>query len=132
MQKSSLLILAALTTAHAQFGGGAGDFATSGSDAHRSSWIRSDAKISPTALQKPGFQLLWKVKLENDARRPASLSPAALLTRYIGYRGFRSLGFVGGNTDKVFAMDTDLGRIEWQKPIATSTAPCGMTANLAR
>jgi outer membrane protein assembly factor BamB len=124
--------LAAARLAQAQFGGGAGDFATSGGDAQRSSWIRSDAKISRETVQKPGFQYLWKIKLDNEPKQGTSLSEAALLTRYIGYRGFRSLGFTGGSADKVFAMDTDLGRLEWQKTLASSASPCGMTSNLAR
>ena len=132
MRKIALCTLLAAAVAYAQFGRGAGDFSTSGADAQRSSWIRSDAKISPTNLQKPGFSLLWKVKLNNEAKQSASLTPAALLTSYIGYRGFRALGFVGGSSDKVFAMDTDLGRIEWQKPIASSSSTCGMTANVTR
>jgi outer membrane protein assembly factor BamB len=61
------------------------------------------------------------------------------MTGYIGYRGFRSLGFVGGSADKVFALDIDLGRLEWQKAepggrAASASAGCpgGMTANVAR
>ena len=70
-EKKSLTIdgakkVIAAAVAYAQFGRGAGDFSTSGADAQRSSWIRSDAKISPTNLQKPGFSLLWKVKLKNN------------------------------------------------------------------
>src|SRR5437870_13857763 len=101
--------------ARAQFGRGPGDFSTSGADAQRSSWVRTDPKISKDSMQKPGFQFLWKVKLNNEPRQSNSLTPSALLTGYIGYRGFRSLGFVGGSSDNVFALDTDLGRIEWQK-----------------
>jgi outer membrane protein assembly factor BamB len=130
--KSSALILVLAAAAHAQFFGGPADFSTTGSDAQRSSWVRTDPKISAEALRKPGFQLLWKVKLANDPRQATVLSPASLLTRYIGYRGFRSLGFIGGTADKVFALDTDLGHIEWQKPLAASTSTCGMTANVAR
>jgi outer membrane protein assembly factor BamB len=132
MRSLTFLVLLSTSLAYAQFGGGPADFSTSGSDAQRSSWIRSDPKISKEALLKPGFQLLWKVRLANDPKQSTMLSPAALLTRYIGYRGFRSLGFIGGSGDTVFALDTDLGHIEWQKPIATATSTCGMTANLAR
>ena len=127
---AGLLACALLTiSAHAQFGGGAGDYSTAGSDAQRSSWVRTDPKISPGALQKPGFAFIWKVKVSNQ---PTTLSPANLLTRYIGYRGFRALAFIGGTSDRVFAFDTDLGHIEWQKSIAASTSSCGMTSNLAR
>ena len=51
--------------ARAQFGRGPGDFSTVGSDAHRSSWVRTDAKISPAALSRPGFEMVWKIKLNN-------------------------------------------------------------------
>jgi outer membrane protein assembly factor BamB len=111
----------ALALAHAQ------DFSTSGNDAHRSGWVRTDPKINTASIQKPGFDFLWKVKVPSN-----SLSEAALLNLYIGYRGFRALGFVGGGADKVFAFDTDLGRVEWQKSLGSSPGSCGMTANVAR
>jgi len=125
----------------AQFGRGAGDFVTTGSDAHRSSWIRTDAKISLDRVSKQGeFQFLWKVKVNNQPTQGNSISPLIVLDRYIGYRGFRSLGYIGGSSDSVFAFDTDLGKIEWQKRVSsappakggTATCPGGMTANLAR
>jgi len=127
-------------TAYAQLGRGGGDFSTVGGDAHRSSWVTTDAKISPTALTKPGFELVWKVKFNNEARQLNALTPASLLNGYIGYRGFRSLALVGGSSNQVFAMDTDLGRVEWQKAIMPTpgaagpslSCPGGMTANVAR
>jgi len=102
--------------------------------------VRTDAKISPNALSRPGFELVWKVKFNNEARQLNALTPASLLTSYIGYRGFRSLALVGGSSNQVFAVDTDLGRMEWQKAImptpgpagASLSCPGGMTANVAR
>src|SRR4029079_19001 len=90
--------------------------------------------------EKPGFGSIWKIKLENTPRQANALTPALVMTGYIGYRGFPSLAFVGGSSDKFFAFDTDLGRIEWQKSVpgapaagaGTATCPGGMTSNLAR
>jgi outer membrane protein assembly factor BamB len=145
--RSTAIIIAPLisgallsTPLHAQFGRGVGDFSTTGADAQRSSWVRNDAKISRESMQKPGFQFLWKVKLANEARQLNALTPASLLTGYIGYRGFRSLGYVGGSADKVFALDTDLGRVEWQKGLTSApgqqgpsaTCPGGMSAMIVR
>jgi outer membrane protein assembly factor BamB len=126
--------------ARAQFGRGTGDFSTAGGDAHRSSWVRNDAKISPDALSRPGFALVWKLQLHNEARQLNALTPASLLTGYIGYRGFRSMAIVGGSSNQVFAVDTDLGRLEWQTTAMPATGPAGasvicpggMTANVAR
>jgi hypothetical protein len=121
-------------------GRGGSDWTTAGNDAQRSSWLRSDPKISRESMQKPGFQLLWKIKFENEARQLNGLTPAVLLDRYIGHRGFRSLAFIGGSSDNVFAVDTDLGRIEWQNhysagPAAQSGSmgcPGGITTALTR
>src|SRR5437016_8107733 len=108
-----------ISPATAQFGRGAGDWMTSGGDAQRSSWVRRDASISKESLMKPGFQLLWKVKLGNGATQSNPLTEPVLLTSYIGYRGFRSLGFMGSGANSVHAVDTDLARIEWQKQLSS-------------
>ncbi len=117
--------------APAQFRGGA-DWITAGGDAQRSFWMRSDPKISAESLRAPGFQMIWKIKLNHDASRAATLS------RYIGYRGFRALAFVGSVSGEIIAIDTDLGRIEWKKSLTADPAPgaaapgcpAGVTANL--
>ena len=124
----------------AQFGRGGIDWMTSGSDAQRSSWVRTDPKISKERLLTPGFQLVWKLKLDNEPVQLNSLSPAILLDFYIGYRGFRSLAFVGGSSNNIFAIDTDLARLEWHTRLPSAAAtqaasmvcPGGMTANVAR
>ena len=136
---SVVLALAAMSAAHGQFGRGGGDWTTSGSDAQRSSWLRAEAKISSESMQKPGFQFLWKVKLANEPKQLNALTVPVLLNFYIGYRGFRSLAFTGGSSDNIFAIDTDLGRLEWQKHLAAPAqsggslaCPGGMSANLSR
>jgi hypothetical protein len=119
---------------------GRSEWVTNNGDAQRSSWIRSDPKISRESLQKPGFQFLRKLKLNNNPRHLNSLTPPALLDIPIGYRGLRSLAFVGGSSDKVFGIDSNVGRIEWEKELTTGSSlnrgipPCpgGMTANLTR
>lgn len=120
------------------------DWVTSNGDAQRSAWVRTDAKISKESLQdpkrKPGFQLLWKLKFNNKPRHLNALTPPATLERLIGYRGFRMLGFVGGSSDAIFTIDTDLGRMEWEKrlvstassQVGTLACPGGMTTGVAR
>ncbi len=131
----AVLTLAALLdvgVAHAQFGRGT-DWWTAGADAQRSSWVRTDPEISVQKLQKPGFAVTWKIKLNGEP------TVAATLDRYIGYRGFRSLAFMGSPSGEITAIDTDLARIEWHKKLegganGRSAGACsgGMTANVAR
>lgn len=118
-----LLALAGALNASAQFGGGARDWVTTGSDAQRSSWVRSDPKISKEAMQKPGFKFLWSVKAGKSSGTP--LGEAILLDRYIGYRGFRTLGFVGGGANELYVIDTDLARIEWHKQFPSASQETG-------
>lgn len=142
MKRTLVCALLLSGVAYGQFGRGSGDWSTTGGDAHRSSWVPGDPKISRDHMRKPGFDFLWKMKLENAQ----SLTTPVLLSGYIGYRGFRTLGYIGGSSGTVYAMDTDLGRMEWQKhfPLAapsstvlsSATATCGasagMMANVAR
>jgi len=115
-----------------QFRGGS-DWSTNGGDAQRTSWVRTDPKITPTSVNANTFQLLWKVKLGNEP-----LTAPVLLDRYIGYRGFRTYAFVGGQAEDAFGLDSDLGRLEWQKRLSASkgasSGNCqgGMMAGLTR
>jgi outer membrane protein assembly factor BamB len=114
------------------------DWVVGSNDAHRSSWVRMDAKINAESMKKPGFELLWKMKMNGMARQTSSLTPPSLLDFYIGYRGFRSLGFVGTASGTVTGIDIDLARVEWEKTFATpggpSTAACpgGITSGVVR
>ena len=120
--------------AHAQFGRGTPEWGTAGGDSHRSSSVQADPKISVASLSKPGFALFWKMKLNNEARQLNALMPPTLMDRHIGIHGFRSFGFVTGSGDNVYAVDTDLARIDWQKNFggkapadASMTCPGGIT-----
>jgi outer membrane protein assembly factor BamB len=116
------------------------DWTTIGNDAQRSSWIRSDAKISTSSVKAAEFQLLWRIELDNQPRLQNALTPPVLLDFLISHKGFRSLAFAGGSGGNVFAVDTDLARMEWERrlgiaaqhPEATADCPGGMTAGLTR
>lgn len=127
----------AVSVLHAQRGGA--DWMTVGNDVQRSYWLRFDGKISEQTLRKPGFEMVWKMKLKNTPRQGQSLTPPALLDFYISYRGFRTLGFFGGSGDTTIGVDTDLARLEWQNGAGTSMAkpgtaacPGGMTSTITR
>lgn len=118
---------------------GTGDWMTSAYDAQRSSWLPGDGKISLKTMSKPGFELVWKVKINNAARQLNSLTPPALLDFFIGHRGFRALGFFGGSSNHLTAIDLELSRLEWDKAIGQASAspgtfncPGGMTSAVTR
>ena len=99
---------------------------SAGSDPQRTSWVRADAKISKDSLQKPGFQLLWKAKLDNQPRQLVSLTQPLLLQNIISYKGFKALAFVGGSSDNVYSIDYDLNRCSGRltsRPASRRKAP---------
>jgi hypothetical protein len=128
-------------------GRGTVEWTTSGFDAQRSGWIRTDPRISIDTMQKPGeygpFKFLWKLKLEHEPHAATALTEPILLDRLIGFRGFKSIAFVGTASETVHAIDIDFGVPLWKyhinysaspPPVVGGRAPCagGLTAAMSR
>jgi hypothetical protein len=137
---AALCLFFCTVTARAQRGGG-NDWMTENADPQRTATIKADAKINKDSVARPGaVQFLWKLKLKNAPRGMNNLTAPATLERLIGYRGFRMLGFVAGSDDNLFTIDTDLGRMEWEKKLnaaaaaapGTLSCPGGMTTAVVR
>src|SRR5437867_7931804 len=111
---TSAAIVAAAVISHAQ-GRGGGAWTTVGGDAQRTSSVRTDPKISLASMQAPGFQFLWKRKLDTER-----LTQPLLLPNIIAYKGFKALAFVGSASGHVYAIDYDLNRMFWEQKLATS------------
>jgi outer membrane protein assembly factor BamB len=112
---------------HAQAQGG--EWTTTAGDAQRTAWVRADARLTREAVQEGQFRFLWKMKFDNESRQWSSLTEPILLDRLIGYRGFKALGFVGGSADRLFAVDTDLGRPYWTTHLTYAAATGGTPAS---
>jgi outer membrane protein assembly factor BamB len=133
--KNRLMVALAVATAgasgaailHAQGGPGGGEWTTSGFDAQRTRWVRSDPRITRDAMQKPGefgtFKFLWKLKLEHDPQAPTMLTEPVLLDRLIGFRGFKSIAFVATASETVHAIDIDFGVPLWKYHVNYSASP---------
>src|SRR5687767_13175265 len=119
----SLLVLFA-GALHAQ-GRGGGAWTTTGSDAQRTAWVRTDPRISKESVAKGAVQLLWKRQLEKPAgQRP--LSQPVLLPNIISYKGFKALAFMGSASNTVYSLDYDLNKMFWQRSLgaAGAASPC--------
>ena len=122
-----VVTLGAAGAAQAQ-GRGGGAWSTAASDAQRTSSVRTDAKISSESMQKPGFQFLWKRKLESPGAPANFLTQPILLPNIIAYKGFKALAFVGGSADNVYAIDYELNRMFWTQHLATASQTPGTAA----
>jgi outer membrane protein assembly factor BamB len=124
---SIALAVAGTRGAEAQGRGGT-NWTTTGGDAQRTSWVKTDPRISKESVQKPGFQLLWKSKLENQPRHLESLTQPMLMSNIISYKGFKALAFVGGSSDNVYSIDYDLNKIFWKRHLNTLPPAAGSIA----
>src|SRR5499425_855268 len=109
---------------HAQ-GRGGQNWSTTNADAQRTGWLRTETRISLETLQKPNagtFQLLWKVKPENEPRQLVTLTQPLILGNLISHKGFKALAFVGASSDLVYAYDYDLAKVYWSHRLATGVA----------
>jgi outer membrane protein assembly factor BamB len=122
-----LLAVAASRGAAAQ-GRGGPNWTTIGADAQRTSFVKTDPRISSDSLKKPGFQLLWRSKLDNQPRQLEGLTQPMLLSNIISYKGFKALAFVGGSSDNVYSIDYDLNKIFWKRHLNTLSPPAGTIA----
>ena len=119
----------------AQPGRGGSQWLTALADPQRTSWVRSDDKISVAALSKPGFELQWKAALDNQARGVHGLTQGVTAN---GVTLFVPMSLVGGSSNNIYGIDNDLGYVVWQRhfdaalPPATAACPGGLTSAATR
>ena len=116
LRKAVIILLSlaglCLPLAHAQVGRVA-DWLTHGGDAQRTGWQKYETTINKESVK--GFQLLWKLRLENEQRAMYSIFEPLIMGRIITNRGFKEMAYVAGSSDNIYAVDADLGRILWQR-----------------
>src|SRR5262245_6847529 len=131
----ALTAILAGTFTLAQVGRGGSEWLTAQGDAQRSSWIRTDAKISLESMSKPGFELQWTSKLDNQPRLLNGLMQGVTAN---GVTLFVPMSIVAGSSNTVYAIDNDTGYVVWRRQfegaLPQPTAECagGITASATR
>jgi len=128
------LLVAVLVTGSvifAQVGRGWSDWPTPYADAQRTSWLRTDPNISVESMSKPGFELQWTSKLDNQRRGLQGLTQGATAS---GVTLFVPTSLVAGSSNNLYMLDNDTGHVVWTRTfegsLPASTAACsgGITA----
>ena len=108
----------------AQVGRGWSDWPTPYADAQRTSWLQTDPNITVASLSKPGFELQWTSKLDNQGRGPHGLTQGITLS---GVTLFVPTSLVAGSSNKLFMLDNDTGYVVWTRTFeGTLPAPSGI------
>ena len=121
--------------AFAQVGRGGAEWLTAYADAQRTSWIRTDAKISLATMSKPGFERQWTSKLDNQPRQLNGLAQGVTAN---GVTLFVPMSIVAGSSNNVYALDNDTGYVVWKRhfdaalPAPTTACVGGLTAAATR
>jgi outer membrane protein assembly factor BamB len=119
----------------AQPGRGGSQWLTALADAQRTSWVRTDDKISIASLSKPGFELQWKARLDNQPRGVRGLNQGVTAS---GVTLFIPMSLVSGSSNSVYAIDNDTGHVVWKRrfdaalPAATQDCSGGITSAATR
>ncbi len=107
----------------AQVGRGWSDWPTPYADAQRTSWLQTDPNISVESLSKPGFELQWTSKLDNQRRGPHGLTQGVTAS---GVTLFVPASLVAGSSNKLYMIDNDTGYVIWSRTFeGTLPAPAG-------
>lgn len=100
-----------------------GNWPIAGNDAGHSNWQKAERQLSKDTVGQ--FKFLWKMKLGNGTRDTASFSEPLLAPRLINAQGFKDL-VLWADTSTVYAADSELGRMVWQKHYDTpASSACG-------
>jgi hypothetical protein len=89
-----------------------GNWPIARNDASHSGWQKAETKLSPDSIAGQ-FKFLWKIKLEKGKTAAAFTEPL-LAPGLINGEGFKDLVIWGGK-DTVYAVDSELGTMVWQK-----------------
>jgi hypothetical protein len=98
-----------------------GDWSLTGADAGQSGWQKSESKLS-TQTAAAEVKFLWKIQLGKPSKGAPSFSEPLLAGRLINAQGFKDMVY-WGSADTLYAVDSELGVLLWQKEFKSETRP---------
>lgn len=88
------------------------DWLTFGHDPQRSAWAAEETRLSPTSA--PNLELKWSVQLDNVPLALNALTAPVIARDVVTTSGLKSIAYVGGSSNHLFAVDTASGGLVWQ------------------
>lgn len=89
------------------------DWLTFGHDAQRSGWAREEVKLTPESART--LELKWSVALDNAALALSALTAPLVARDVTTVSGVKSLVYVAGSSNHLFAVDAATGALVWKK-----------------
>ncbi|HEV2418744.1 MAG TPA: PQQ-binding-like beta-propeller repeat protein [Terriglobia bacterium] len=99
----------------------AGDWPTFGHDPQRTGWASGEDALNPQNVSH--LQLLWKITLKNEPKSLAALTAPVVADGVSTPAGSRSVVYVAGSSDVIFAIDAETGKVIWTDPDHAQVSP---------
>ena len=97
------------------------DWLTDGGNPERTAWQKDETIFTLDNVSET--KLLWKIKLDNEARQMHSLFPPLIAGRVETSSGPKEIALVTGVSDNLYAIDVKTGKLIWTKHFDNSWKP---------
>lgn len=82
-------------------------------DPQRTGWAREETKLTPESV--PQLELKWSVHVDNAALALDALTVPVVARGVVTESGTRSVVYVAGSSNHLFAIDAETGAVIWQR-----------------
>jgi outer membrane protein assembly factor BamB len=89
------------------------DWLTFGHDPQRSAWAREETKLTPQNVKN--LELKWSIQLDNMSLALNSLTAPLIARDVTTTAGIRTIVYVAGSSNHLFAIDAAAGKLAWQR-----------------
>src|SRR5215469_13043838 len=100
---------------------GAADWPTFGRDPQRSGWAFDESTL--TVENVSGLELKWKTQVKNQPRALSALTAPVVATGVATPSGIKTLVYVAGTSNNIFALDAETGDVIWNLEFETHISP---------
>jgi outer membrane protein assembly factor BamB len=99
----------------------AADWPTFGHDPQRSGWASEESTLTPQNVSQ--LELKWKAQAKNEPRSLTALTAPVVASDVLTTRGPKTLVYVAGSGDHLFAFDAANGDLVWNVNFETHVLP---------
>ncbi|HEV2382520.1 MAG TPA: PQQ-binding-like beta-propeller repeat protein [Terriglobia bacterium] len=97
------------------------DWATFGHDPQRSGWAFEESTLTPQNVNQ--LELKWKAQAQNEPRSLTALTAPVVASGVVTPQGVRTLVYVAGSADHLFAYDAANGKLAWRVDFDSRVLP---------
>ena len=107
-----------------------GNWSVTGGDPAQSGWQKAESQLAPENAGAK-VKLLWKIKLGQPSKGTRDFSEPLLAGRLINAQGFKDFVYWSSG-DTLYAVDSELGTLVWQKDFKTEVPAPGPGCSASR